>query len=95
MNKEKSYRISIVALSLLVLVLSLLLNRQIGVNESEVLEGFKGRVETAEARNRELADKVFELETEIGRYQVTLEHLRSVDPRAANYFEDFMYTKTE
>lgn len=37
----------------------------------------------------------FENEVENGRYELSLEHLKEVNPKAAREFEEFMSTKTE
>ena len=37
----------------------------------------------------------FENEVENGRYEITLEHLKENNPKAAKEFEEFMNTQTE
>jgi hypothetical protein len=37
----------------------------------------------------------FENEVENGRYEITLEHLKETNPKAAKEFEEFMNTQTE
>ena len=37
----------------------------------------------------------FENEVQNGRYEITLEHLKETNPKAAKEFEEFMNSKTE
>ena len=42
-----------------------------------------------------LNGEVFILQTQIGRYELSLEHLYEVNPKAANEFTNFMESETE
>ena len=42
-----------------------------------------------------LNGEVFILQTQIGRYELSLEHLYEVNPEAANEFTNFMESETE
>mgnify|MGYP000125439658 CR=1 FL=1 len=37
----------------------------------------------------------FETQVQNGRYELSLEHLKEVNPKAAKEFEEFMHTQTE
>lgn len=42
-----------------------------------------------------LRDETFIISTENGRYELSLEHLKEVNPKAAKEFENFLNTQTE
>ena len=42
-----------------------------------------------------LHDENFIKSTELGRYELSLEHLKEVNPEAHKQFETYMYTQTE
>lgn len=42
-----------------------------------------------------LHDENFIKSTELGRYELTLEYLKEVNPKAHKQFETYMYTQTE
>lgn len=42
-----------------------------------------------------LHDENFIKSTELGRYELSLEHLKETNPKAHKQFETFMYTQTE
>ena len=42
-----------------------------------------------------LRDETFIISTENGRYELSLEHLKEVNPKAAKDFEKFLNTQTE
>ena len=42
-----------------------------------------------------LQTKVFETETINGRYELTLDHLKEVNPKAAKQFEGYLSSETE
>ena len=42
-----------------------------------------------------LHDELFNAKTETGRYELSLEHLKEVNPKAAKQFEDYMAHETE
>ena len=42
-----------------------------------------------------LHDETFNAQAESGRYELTLEHLKEVNPKAGKQFEDYMEHETE
>jgi len=42
-----------------------------------------------------LNDEIFNLESMNGRYELSLEHLKEVNPKVAKQFEDYMSHETE
>ena len=42
-----------------------------------------------------LRDETFILGVELGRYEITLDHLRETNPKVAKEFEEFMFHETE
>jgi len=42
-----------------------------------------------------LHDELFNANTTIGRYELTLEHMKEVNPKAAHDFEEYMSHETE
>ena len=42
-----------------------------------------------------LSDEIFNLQTQNGRYELSLEHLYEVNPKAGKEFTDFMEKETE
>lgn len=42
-----------------------------------------------------LRDETFIISTENGRYELSLEHLKEVNPKAAKEFENYLTTQTE
>jgi hypothetical protein len=42
-----------------------------------------------------LRDETFILGVELGRYEITLDHLQETNPKAAKEFEEFMFHETE
>jgi hypothetical protein len=42
-----------------------------------------------------LSDEIFNLQTQNGRYELSLEHLYEVNPKAAKEFTNFMENETE
>jgi len=89
MTENKMLRGLVVLLAIVCLTLGLLMSKREGDRE------LKDRLDALESDNRELNDKAFELESALGRYQVTLDYLKSINPSAANLFEDYMYNETE
>ncbi len=68
---------------------------QIEKNLTEQLRKVTVTKDSLQIENRELHDKNFECETTLGRYQMTADHLREVNPKAAQQFENYLYTQTE
>jgi len=42
-----------------------------------------------------LNDEIFNLQSINGRYELSLDHLKEVNPKAAKQFEDYMNNETE
>ncbi len=42
-----------------------------------------------------LQTKVFQVQTLNGQYELTLEHLKEVNPKVAQQFQDYLLTETE
>lgn len=42
-----------------------------------------------------LRDELFITKTTVGRYELTLEHMKEVNPKAAKQFDDYMAHETE
>lgn len=52
-------------------------------------------IEELEKKNSELHDEFFIISTVNGRYELSLEYLKEVNPKAAKDFEDFFDHQTE
>ena len=63
-----------------------------GEQKIEVLVG--GDIEKANLIDS-LHDELFNAKVEAGRYELSLEHLYEVNPKAAKEFQDFMEHETE
>jgi len=61
----------------------------------EVLVG--GDIEKEQLRNRvdSLYDELFNAKVEVGRYELSLDHLQEVNPKAALEFVNYMNHETE
>lgn len=55
------------------------------------LEGLEG----GDIAKGELQDSLFNVSTQLGRYEMTLEMLKEEDSAAASKFEKILYTETE
>ena len=57
----------------------------------------KLKVEQATLQNQvdSLRDELFNSQTESGRYELTLDHLKEVNPKAGKEFENYMEHETE
>jgi hypothetical protein len=89
---------AVVVISLAALSIALVLSRDKYEVEQELTEKLKNMSisrDSLEIENRELHDKNFECETTLGRYQLTTDYLREVNPKAAQQFENYLYTQTE
>ena len=56
-----------------------------------VVGGDIQKAETIDSLNAE----IFNLQSMNGRYELSLDHLKEVNPEAAKQFEDFLYKETE
>jgi hypothetical protein len=61
----------------------------------EVVKNLTFKCDSLLRRYDSLHDENFVNQTTIGRYMLTLDHLKEVNPKAAEEFENFMYTQTE
>jgi hypothetical protein len=96
---NKSSFIIVIALVIIFGVITGYQNHKINTLESqskiEVLVG--GDIEKEQLRNRvdSLHDELFISKVQNGRYELTLEHLNEVNPKAALEFVNFMNHETE
>jgi len=49
----------------------------------------------SQSGNDSLLNELFIKQTEVGRYELSLENLKEVNPKAAKQFEDYMSHETE
>jgi tRNA(Ile)-lysidine synthase TilS/MesJ len=42
-----------------------------------------------------LQEELFNMQNEVGRYELTVEHLKEVNPKAGKEFEDYLSHETE
>jgi hypothetical protein len=49
----------------------------------------------SQSGNDSLLNELFSKQTEVGRYELTLDHLKEINPKAAKQFEDYMAHETE
>jgi hypothetical protein len=61
-------------------------------NETSAL---KRTIEKQDSVNAEQYNGLFEAQTENGRYELSLDHLKEVNPKAAKQFEDYLNHETE
>lgn len=56
-----------------------------------------GNIQKAELMDNcdSLHDELFNVQTTVGRYELSLEHLKEVNPKAAKEFENYLETQTE
>ena len=71
-------------------------------DDSKELEGQRGintqlQTQTVKMQNQidSLHDEAFNASTINGRYELSLDYLKEVNPKAAKQFEDYMNTQTE
>jgi len=58
-------------------------------------EEYKHSIEIKNAEIDSLRDEVFNRSVEEGRYELSLEHLKEFNPKAAKEFEEYMEKETE
>jgi hypothetical protein len=70
--------------------------------QNEKINEFKGKGDFLQGGDIQKAqlmdslhDELFNAKAENGRYELTLEHLKEVNPKAAKQFEDYMSHETE
>jgi hypothetical protein len=49
----------------------------------------------SQSGNDSLLNELFTKQTEVGRYELTLDYLKEINPKAAKQFEDYMAHETE
>jgi hypothetical protein len=49
----------------------------------------------SQSGNDSLLNELFIKQTEVGRYELSLENLKEINPKAAKQFEDYMSHETE
>lgn len=60
-----------------------------------VIKAQTSQVEKLEAKSDSLQAEMFNLQTINGRYELSLEHLKEINPKAAKQFEDYLNNQTE
>ena len=55
----------------------------------------KVNIELIENTCDSLKDEIFARDVEVGRYELTLDHLKEVNPKAGTEFENYMSHETE
>lgn len=58
-------------------------------------EEYKNQIDTMNRQIDSLRDEDFNHSSELGRYELSLDHLKEVNPKAAKEFEDYMEHETE
>ena len=69
-------------------------NKSITHYKNEV-SALKNTIQKQDSINANQHDDVFNAEVENGRYELTLEYLKEINPKAAKQFEDYMAHETE
>jgi hypothetical protein len=64
-------------------------------NQVKQVEVLQKQLDSVTAVKDSLYDVSFEAQVENGRYEVTFEHLKEVNPKAAQELENFMSHETE
>lgn len=96
----KDTRFYLLVVSLLCLTLTVkYFNLKEDINQFKIDNDFipGGDIQKAELLKQvdSLRDENFIKSTELGRYELTLEYLKEVNPKAHKQFETYMYTQTE
>lgn len=63
--------------------------------QNERINQFKVEVKTLQSTSDSLHDEVFIKHIQLGRYELSLDHLQEVNPKAALEFVNFMNHETE
>jgi hypothetical protein len=65
--------------------------------QNKTINTLKDTVRELKSQNKSdsLQTELFNSQSENGRYELSLEHLKEVDPKAAKEFENFKDTQTE
>ena len=87
---EKSLRITIVCLCLLLLYSVFSLTKEASKNDHLSLE-----IQSMQIKLDSLHDENFNNEVMNGRYELSIEHLKEINPKAAKQLTDFLENETE
>lgn len=93
-DENKLLRMANVLIGLGAIVCFILLSNNSSKSD-EVVKNITIKADSLQRGYDSLHDANFEKETILGRYMLTLDHLKEVNPKAADEFENFMYTQTE
>ena len=65
--------------------------------QNNKINDLKSEVKTLKSQsgNDSLLNELFIKQTEVGRYELSLEHLKDVNPKGAKQFEDYLNNETE
>jgi hypothetical protein len=65
--------------------------------QNDKINDLKSQVITLKSQsgNDSLLNELFIKQTEVGRYELTLDHLKEINPKVAKQFEDYMAHETE
>jgi hypothetical protein len=85
----KQYTTPLLTACLLIALLSTLYVQNNKVND------LKTKLYQADSIQQEMRDELFNARVEAGRYELSLEHLKEVNPKAALEFDNFMQHETE
>lgn len=88
----KKYINAILSIGTVCLLFYTLIDLKKQVKEVSVL---KNQVDSLTTLNDNLVDEAFMYKVQNGRLELSLEHLKSVDPKAADEFENFYSRATE
>jgi hypothetical protein len=69
-------------------------NKTITKQKGEI-SALKNTIQKQDSINANQYDDVFNAKVENGRYELTLEYLKEINPKAAKQFEDYMAHETE
>jgi len=81
-------KIALVVLASAAVFVSIMLFKEKGVNERAM-----DSIESLERSAMDAQDSLFNVQEELTRFRLTLEHLREVNPSSAKEFEQFMQEK--
>jgi uncharacterized protein YlxW (UPF0749 family) len=65
--------------------------------QNDKINDLKSQVKTLKEQNGldSLQAELFTKQTEVGRYELSLDYLKEINPKAAKQFEDYMTHETE
>ena len=97
MSNETKLRAGLV-ISLLILLWSVLMwNNDIITlkSQKQTIDSLTHENDSLSIKYDSLREEHFIISVNNGRYEVTLEHLKEINPKAAKQFEDFLENETE